>query len=133
MNPATVFALRLAGWYPDRHLDVSFDIQSLERQGYISSPGVAEFLESFRGLKIGPASEDGPNFVDGEPFFVDGGVAADIRTNPWRLARPSAARGFPSAGGSAIRMSSCGRTALWPLTRTACGASEARLGRAWTS
>ncbi|MFE4828725.1 SUKH-3 domain-containing protein [Streptomyces sp. NPDC056672] len=71
LNPATVSALRQAGWYPGRHLDVSSDIQSLEAQGYIPSPLATAFLESFRGLKIGPARENGPNFINGEPFFVD--------------------------------------------------------------
>lgn len=70
-NPATFSALRQAGWYPGRHLDVSSDIQSLEAQGYIPSPLATAFLESFRGLKIGPAREEGPDFIDGEPFFVD--------------------------------------------------------------
>ncbi|UPZ27583.1 SUKH-3 domain-containing protein [Streptomyces sp. LRE541] len=71
LNPATVSALRQAGWYPERHLDVSSDIQSLATQGYIPSPVATAFLESFRGLKIGPARENGPNFINGEPFFVD--------------------------------------------------------------
>jgi hypothetical protein len=71
LNPATVSALRLAGWFPERHLDVSSDIHSLEAQGYIPSPLATEFLESFQRLKIGPAREDGPNFINGEPFFVD--------------------------------------------------------------
>ncbi|MET7830577.1 SUKH-3 domain-containing protein [Streptomyces sp. NPDC005386] len=70
-HPATVSALRQAGWYPGRHVDVSSDIQALEAQGYIPSSLATAFLASFRGLKIGPAREDGPNFVNGEPFFVD--------------------------------------------------------------
>jgi len=71
LNPTTVSALRLAGWYPGRHVDVSSDIRSLEAQAYIAHPAVVSFLESFQGLKIGPAREDGPNFINGEPFFVD--------------------------------------------------------------
>ncbi|MFI1014864.1 hypothetical protein [Streptomyces sp. NPDC020965] len=50
---------------------MSSDIQSLEEQGYIPGPLATDFLESFRGLKIGPARMDGPNFINGEPFFVD--------------------------------------------------------------
>lgn len=71
LNPTTVSALRQAGWYPERRIEVSADIRTLEMQGYIPSPAATAFLESFRGLRIGPAREEGPNFVNGEPFFVD--------------------------------------------------------------
>lgn len=70
-TPTRMAALRLAGWFPGRCVDVSSDIRSLEGQGYVPSPVTTDFLASFRGLKIGPAREDGPNFISGEPFFVD--------------------------------------------------------------
>ncbi|WP_170313775.1 SUKH-3 domain-containing protein [Streptomyces filamentosus] len=69
--PETVTALRLAGWTPERRLDVTPEIRSLETQGYVPSAVATSFLEEFRGLKVGPAREDGPNFINGEPFFVD--------------------------------------------------------------
>lgn len=50
---------------------MSSDIRSLEAQGYVPSLLATEFLESFRGLKIEPAQENGPNFINGEPSFVD--------------------------------------------------------------
>ncbi|WP_411970434.1 SUKH-3 domain-containing protein [Saccharothrix longispora] len=71
LSLTTVSALRLAGWYPGRRVDVSSDVSSLEAQGYVSSSLATEFLESFQGLKIGPAREGGPNFLNGEPFLVD--------------------------------------------------------------
>ncbi|MGY3334884.1 hypothetical protein ACVW0K_000983 [Streptomyces filamentosus] len=69
--PETVTALRLAGWTPERRLDVTSEIRSLETQGYVPSAVATSFLQEFRGLKVGPAREDGPNFINGEPFFVD--------------------------------------------------------------
>ncbi|MFD5823975.1 SUKH-3 domain-containing protein [Lentzea sp. NPDC060358] len=71
LNPTTVSALRVAGWYPGRYVYVSSNINCLEAQGCTPSSAALCFLESFCGLKVGPAREDGPNFFNGEPFFVD--------------------------------------------------------------
>ncbi|WP_326568909.1 SUKH-3 domain-containing protein [Amycolatopsis rhabdoformis] len=96
LNPATVSALRLAGWHPGRHLDVSSDIQSLEAQGYTPSAAATEFLASFQGLKIGPAREDGPNFLNGEPFFVDAvGVGARHQGESSAIASAMGGSWFP--------------------------------------
>lgn len=71
LEPSTVAALLAVGWHPGRRVDVSAAVQALEAQGYTKSPVIVDFLESFGGLKIGPAREDGPNFSNGEPFLVD--------------------------------------------------------------
>lgn len=90
-NRATSSGLRLAGWYSGRHVDVSSDIQSLEAEGYALSPSAIELLEPLRGLRSCPAREDGPNFLDGELFFVDAvGPAAGTRRKSWRSVRLSA-------------------------------------------
>ncbi|WP_176986380.1 SUKH-3 domain-containing protein [Streptomyces sp. 2231.1] len=73
-------ALRPAGWFPGRCVDVSSDVQSLEGQGYVPSPVTTDFLASFRGLKIGPAREDGPSSTVNRSSSTQWGSAGGIRT-----------------------------------------------------
>ncbi|WP_206431715.1 SUKH-3 domain-containing protein [Streptomyces sp. ADI97-07] len=68
---ATVASLEAAGWHAGRRVDVSDATRTLESYGYVTSPVVLGFLESLWALKVQPANEDGPNFINGEAFIVD--------------------------------------------------------------
>lgn len=71
LDPATVSALRLAGWQPGRRMGIAEVVLPLELRGYFRSDVIDGFLESFLGLTVEPARAAGPNFVNGEPFIVD--------------------------------------------------------------
>ncbi|GII55107.1 hypothetical protein Pth03_34960 [Planotetraspora thailandica] len=71
LDPITADCLRSAGWHRGRRVDVSVAIRSLESQGYVAGRTIVSFLESLWGLRLDPANEEGPNFINGEPFIVD--------------------------------------------------------------
>ncbi|MER5971900.1 SUKH-3 domain-containing protein [Streptomyces sp. NPDC002055] len=71
LDPGTVAALEASGWHPGRRVDVSAEVQALEARGYVTSRTVLGFLESFSGLRVEPVNEQGPNFINGEPFIAD--------------------------------------------------------------
>ena len=71
LEPSTVEALNLAGWYSGRRADLSAVVPLLELQGYAANPAAVKFLESFLGLKVEPANTAGPNFSNDEPLLVD--------------------------------------------------------------
>ncbi|MFD5622408.1 SUKH-3 domain-containing protein [Streptomyces yangpuensis] len=71
MSPDLLQALRGAGWHPQRRVGVNSWINSLQREGYLSSPQVEEILAALGGLVIEPINWSGPNFTNGEPFNLD--------------------------------------------------------------
>ncbi|MEV6873323.1 SUKH-3 domain-containing protein [Amycolatopsis sp. NPDC051128] len=72
MFPSPVLEeLRVAGWTPDREIDISAWEAELGSQGYHLTDIAAESLRSFGGLEIGPVNTEGPNFSNDEPLNVD--------------------------------------------------------------
>lgn len=71
LEHSTVSALRLAGWHPERRVDLTAVLSVLDEQGYTSSRIITDFLESFCGLKVEPARVAGPNFSNDEPLLFD--------------------------------------------------------------
>jgi hypothetical protein len=68
---STTSALRRAGWYPGRDVDIAAAFVTLEEVGYALSPVAARLLRAISGLKVEPAVVAGPNFSNDEPLLVD--------------------------------------------------------------
>lgn len=83
-HPEVQGALREAGWFPGRQVDVE-KWSALEDGGYVFHDMAREILAGIDDLTITPVRETGPNFVNDDPFVVDPaegwgsrGIAEDI-------------------------------------------------------
>jgi hypothetical protein len=66
-----VAALKAAGWFPGRKVEVGQTVTELVAEGYRSNPFATAFLEELSGLRIAPINSDGPNFTNTEPLIID--------------------------------------------------------------
>ncbi|MFJ9554352.1 SUKH-3 domain-containing protein [Nocardiopsis sp. NPDC101807] len=66
-----VAALVRAGWSPNRDVDTSAWVQSLELEGYRIHLAAEEVLASMGGLVVPPVNPIGPNFENGDPLNFD--------------------------------------------------------------
>ncbi|GIF42560.1 SUKH-3 domain-containing protein [Actinoplanes xinjiangensis] len=68
--------LSVAGWAPDRRVDVTPWVVPMEREGYRVHDLARDVLSSLGGLSVDPVKREGPNFVNDEPFNFDPFLAA---------------------------------------------------------
>jgi SUKH-3 immunity protein len=71
MHPALMEALKAAGWFPSRFVDVKDVVRDLVAEGYAPNPFAIGVLESLYGLHIEPVGTVGSNFENSDPLIID--------------------------------------------------------------
>jgi hypothetical protein len=73
-----ISALREAGWYPNRRVDITKDLTALEQKGYSVFEVVIEFLQEYSGLTVNFDHHGDPD----EAWF-SGSRACNLMAPPW--------------------------------------------------